>query len=367
MLKEASRKTLRGLLRTVGRVPFARRALHWLSVSSRGAGVAVLRARRVVPSSGAGKKHPDRKNGSAMTPLELERELKDAMGTLPFVHMSEAIEKLVSGDRLAASCAVLTFDESFAATAELALPVCRALGVPATFFVTTAHLDDGRTLWDEEVRGCVERLAPMPLAVPWIDRVLRTDTPKRRASAVRRLLLSLAALDEERLERRLEELFAKAAGRPPAAPLDRMLARAEVAALARDPLVTFGAHGHRHLPLAYASDRALEGELVGPRKILRDLAGDSFVDVMSFPFGRAPYVDDRCVQAARHAGYRAAFSAEPGIARPGAHLFRLPRLPIGPSASGVAAYELQGTFDAVDEIVMVASGERARVDESLQG
>ena len=367
MLREASRAALRGVLRQVGRVPLTRKALHWLSVSSRGAGVAVLRARRIVPGTARGKKHPDRRSGSAMTPHELERELASAMGTLRFVHMSEAIEALAGGDRLAKACAVLTFDESFATTAELALPVCRALGVPATLFVTTGHLDGKHTLWDEEVRACVERISPTPLAVSWIDRVLRTDTPKKRASATRRLLLSLAALDDARLQERLDELFARAGGRPATDPVDRMLTAPEVKALAKDPLVTFGAHGHRHLSLAYAPDASLDDELARPRDILRDIAGDSFLDVMSFPFGRAPYVDDRAVHAARHAGYRAAFTAEPGVARPGDHLFRLPRLPIGPSSSGVAAYELQGTFDAVDDIVLVASGDRARLDESLHG
>jgi peptidoglycan/xylan/chitin deacetylase (PgdA/CDA1 family) len=326
----------------------------------------VLRARRLVPDTDRGRAHPDRRAGSAMTPRELERELREAQGTLRFVHLGEAVEMLSRGERLPSSMAVLTFDESFAATAELALPVCRALGVPATFFVTTGHLDGKHTLWDEEVRTAIEHIAPQPLAVPWIDRVLRTDTAPRRNAAARRVLLSLAALDEERLVRRLEDLYARAGGRPAPEPLDRMLTAAEVAALAEDPLVTFGAHGHRHLSLASASDEALDEELALPRKVLHDVAGSAFVDVMSFPFGRAPYVDERAVHAARAAGYRAAFSAEPGVARPGDHLFRLPRLPIGPDTSGLAAYQLQGTFDAVDEIVLVASGDRARRD-LLQG
>lgn len=367
MLREASSAVLRGALRQVGRVPLTRKALHRLSVVSRGAGIAVLRARRMVPDTDKGRRHPDRRAGSAMTPGELERELRDTMATLRFVHLGEAVEALARGQRLEQGIAVLTFDESFAATVELALPICRALGVPVTVFVTTGHLEGERTLWDEEVRCAVDKLAPHPLAIPWIDRVLRTDSPARRQAAARRVLLSLASLDEMRLARRLEELFARTGGRPGVDPLDRMLTAAEVATLAKDPLVSFGAHGHRHISFASASDAALEEELVRPRALLRELAVDAFADVVSFPFGRPPYVDDRVVQAARRAGYRAAFSAEPGVARPGDHLFRLPRLPIGPGSSGVAAYELQGTFDALDELVLVASGERTRLDGILQG
>jgi peptidoglycan/xylan/chitin deacetylase (PgdA/CDA1 family) len=367
MLREAGRAVLRGAMRQVGRVPLTRRALHHLSVAGRGAGVAVLRCRRLVPDTAQGRAHPDRAAGSAMTPRELQRELVEAQETLAFVTAAEAVEMLARGKRLDRGVALLTFDESFAVTAELALPVCRALGVPFTVFVTTGHIDDGRTLWDEEVRAVVAACAPDPLAVPWIDRVLPTNTPSRRAASARRLLLSLASLDEEMLARRLDALFAKIGGRPAVPAFDRMLGRAELASLAAHPLVSIGAHGHHHLTLAHASDAALLDELERPRHVLRELCGNAFADVMSYAFGRAPYVDHRAIVAARKAGYRAAFTAEPGVARPGDHLLRLPRLPIGPKTSGVAAYELQGTLAAVDEIVMVATGERARIDATLQG
>jgi peptidoglycan/xylan/chitin deacetylase (PgdA/CDA1 family) len=366
MLKEVSRALLRGTIRQAGRLPLTRRALHAVSIFSRGAGVAFLRARRLVPDTEHGRAHPDRALGNAMTPQELDKELADVSRTLAFVHLREAIERLAAGDRLERGLAVLTFDESFAQTAELALPVCRARGVPFTVFVTTGHLDDGSTLWDEAVRSAVERIAPQPLAVPWIDRVLKTDSKKARASSVRRLLLSLASLDEERLARRLEELYART-GRPAVQPLDRMLSSAEVGALARDSLVSFGAHGHRHLSYASASDAALTEELALPKQKLLELCGASFTDTVSYPFGRPPYVDDRVIHAARAAGYRAALTAVPGVARPADHMFRLPRLPIGPKTSGMAAYELQGTLAAVDEIVLAASGDRERLDAALQG
>lgn len=372
MLRSASRALLRGAMRQVGRVPLTRKALHALSVASRGAGVAVLRVRRLLPDTSWGRRHPARALG-AITPAALRRELLDAQGTLRFVHLAEAVAILEAGERLEQGLAVLTFDESFATSVELALPVLRELGVPATVFVTTGFLDPGEpgllhaTLWDEAVRCAVEQHAPRPLAVPWIDRVLRTETAPKRRAATRRLLLSLAALDEERLERRLGELFQRTGGPPPCSALDRMIVRGELQTLCREPLLSFGAHGRRHLALANATAAALEDEMRTPRETLRQLCGASFADVVSYPFGRSPYVDDRAVTAARAAGYRAAFGAEPGVARPGDHLFRLPRLPIGPGSSGIAAYELQGTFDAVDEIVLVASGDRARLDASLQG
>ncbi len=367
MLKRASRAILQGAIKQVAKLPLTRRAMYGLSVAARGPAVVVFRARRLVPDTRLGKSHVDRARGSAMTPKELERTLVAASKALEFVHVGQALSALASGQRLRRGQALLTFDESFAATAELALPVCRRLGIPMLVFVTTGHLDGKTTLWDQEVATVLDTLAPVSLSVPWVDRVLRTDTRKARVAALRRLLVLLASLDEERLERRLAELREKVGGRPPVTALDRMLTKGELRALSSDPLVSFGAHGHRHLALSAASDAALREEMREPRQTLHEVCGKAFADVVSYPFGKPPYVDERAILAAQAAGYRAAFTAEPGIARPGDHLFRLPRLDLGPRMNGVVAHELQGMSEAIDELLLVATGEEARLDPAPEG
>jgi peptidoglycan/xylan/chitin deacetylase (PgdA/CDA1 family) len=360
VLREGFGFVLRGAMRQVGRVAPARQALHRLSVVSRGCAVAFLRVRRLVPDTARGAAHVDRRRGAALTPVELDRALQTAQKTLSFVHLGEALARLRRGTRLQQGLAVLTFDESFAATAELALPVCRARGVPATFFVTTGPLDaaEPETLWDSHVHAVVDQMGGRPVSTNFVDRPLPTTTPSERASSARRLLLSMTSLDEGELWRRLHELDALAGGRPQVPALDRMLHAEELRQLCRDPLVAVGAHGRTHVALASASDDALRDELEQPRERLRALCGGAFVDVVSYPFGRPPYVDDRVVRAARAAGYQAAFTALPGVVRPGDHLFQLPRLPLDRGASAVAAYELAGSLAAVDEMLLAAWGDR---------
>lgn len=368
MLRTGVSYLLRGALKGLGRVPPVRQGLHHLSVLGRGAGVAFLRCRRLVPDTARGRAHPDRLRGSATTAEELGEALEQAKRTLRFVHVGEALAALSRGERLKQGLGVLTFDESFASTMELALPVLRAHGVPATIFVTTGPLDDvGETLWDSQVHAVVQALSPKPVAVGFVDRVLPTDTPKARERTVHRLLLALASLDESELHRRLAALFALVGGRPPVPGLDRMLQAAELRRLCDEPLISVGAHGHAHLSLASASEAALQDELVRPRERLQALCGSAFADVVSYPFGRPPYVADHVVRAARAAGYRAGFTAIPGVARPGDHLFWLPRLAIDQKSTGVHAYELAGTLNAIDELLLVASGEQERVDEAPEG
>lgn len=367
MLKKASRALLKGWVRQVARMPLTRRGMHALSVATRGPAVAFLRCRRLVPDTAAGAQHADRFLGLAMTPAELEDALRDCQKTLRFVHMAEALSSLTRGRRMQEGAAVLTFDESFAASVELALPVLRRVGVPATFFVSTAHLDGTETLWDEEVSAILRALAPTPLSLSWVDRVLRTDSRASRAAATRRLLGLLASLDEPRLDQRLEELRSRAGGVVHVDALDRMLSAGELERVARDSLVAVGAHGHRHLAFAAQDDETLQRELERPRRILQELCGGAFVNVVSYPFGRPPYIDERVCVAARAAGYRAGFSAETGVGRPGSHLFRLPRLAMGPDIRALDAYELQGMTDAVDELLLVATGSEDRIATEMEG
>lgn len=367
MLKQASRAVLVSCIRQWARLPITRRAIHKVSVATRGPAIAFLRCRRLLPETSAGEAHADRFLKLSMTPAELEHALEDIQKTLRFVHMAEALSHLSRGRRMPEGAAVLTFDESFAATAELALPVLRRLGVPCTIFASTGHLDGTTTLWDEEVSAILEAMAPTPLSLSWVDLVLRTDTKSARAASTRRLLRLLASLDEERLDRKLDELRARTGGEIRLDPLDRMLTATELERLARDSLVSIGAHGHRHLAFASVGGEVRQRELERPRAILRDLAGSSFIDVVSYPFGRTPYIDDSVLAAARAAGYRAGFSAETGVARPGSHLFRLPRIGLGPGIRAMDAYELQGMSDAVDELLLVATGSEDRIATELEG
>jgi len=356
VLKQASKAVLVGALRQVSRLPMTRKAFHKVSEAARGPSIAFLRCRRVLPNTAQGNLHPDRLQRSALTPDELHKALSRAKKTLEFIHPGEALAALTRGSRLRQGAAVLTFDESFAATAELALPVLRDLKVPALFFVSTGHLDGKETLWDQAIHTLVDEVAPEPLSVPWVDRVLRTDSPTARARAVRRLLMLLIKLDEQRLVEKLMELHERAGHPHRFFALDRMLTSGEVEQLSTDPMVSIGAHGHLHLPFGSISDEALDTELIQPREKLRELCGAAFADVVSYPFGRLPHVGARAVARAREVGYRAGFTALPGVARPGDHLFTLPRLPMSPDHDSLESYELQGISDAVDEFLLVATG-----------
>jgi|SRR5215470_15913506 len=88
--------------------------------------------------------------------------------------------------------------------------------------------------------------------------------------------------------------------------------------------VTFHSHTCSHASLPGLDDRRLEHELEHSRAALAKLLGRP-VDYLAYPFG---HVDDRVAAAARRAGYRGAFSTQPGFNRREVDRFRIRRIDV---------------------------------------
>lgn len=347
MLKYASRVGLEVLLQQLAKVPLARRAMHEASLRTQGPSVVILRCHRLLPDDDEGRLHHHAHAGLSLTPRQLAEILGPIQQHLPFVHLAEALEVLAKKRHTRQTLAVLTFDESYQTSAELAAPLCAGLNIPACFFVTTHP----SSLWHDQIHCLLEDVAPHPVSLPWMDRVLRTySTPKRRESS-RRLLSHLARYSETQRKERLKELLALR-NEPLCLPKhDTMLTTKHIGTLRSNPYFSFASHGHRHLPLASLEPELLEEELAKPRQILKQCAGASYVDALSYPYGFSEHLSEEVAERAAALGYRAAFTAIKGVACPGDDLFNLPRLRLTWPANPLHTYELQELSRVIDEHV----------------
>jgi peptidoglycan/xylan/chitin deacetylase (PgdA/CDA1 family) len=96
-----------------------------------------------------------------------------------------------------------------------------------------------------------------------------------------------------------------------------------IRAMQRDG-VSFYSHTISHPSLPRVADTRLEEELGGSRRILSELL-EAEVAYLAYPYG---HLDERVEAAARAAGYRAAFSTQPGFNRRGVNPFRIRRLDV---------------------------------------
>lgn len=88
--------------------------------------------------------------------------------------------------------------------------------------------------------------------------------------------------------------------------------------------VSFHSHTRSHADLPTLNDAQLADQLSGSREALTALLGKE-VRYIAYPFG---HLDDRVEHAAREAGYRAAFSTQPGFNRRDANRFRIRRIDV---------------------------------------
>jgi peptidoglycan/xylan/chitin deacetylase (PgdA/CDA1 family) len=88
--------------------------------------------------------------------------------------------------------------------------------------------------------------------------------------------------------------------------------------------VSFQSHTCSHRSLPALDDDELVRELADSRAALQQLLGCP-VEYLAYPFGR---LDERVVVATRRAGYRAAFSTQPGFNRREVDRFRIRRIEV---------------------------------------
>ena len=95
---------------------------------------------------------------------------------------------------------------------------------------------------------------------------------------------------------------------------------------------SFHSHTRSHADLPTLDDAALADQLAGAREDLQTLLGKA-VDYVAYPYG---HYDERVLHAAQAAGYRAAFSVQPGFNRRNIDRFRLRRLDVFGTDSAAA-------------------------------
>ncbi|MHB1557680.1 MAG: polysaccharide deacetylase family protein [Isosphaeraceae bacterium] len=257
--------------------------------------------------------------------------------------LDEAIERLTSAEPWREPAVLVTFDDGYRDNFDIAAPILRKRGIPATFFLPTAFLEEPRLPWWDRVACILKQTRATRLDLP-----LRPDGEAKIADAAEPLTIDLKetpraeairAVIDAFLDGRIadESWFLGMLG-------DRAGVVVEPSAAARalfadwdqvrrltgpETGLSVGSHGHSHRRLAGLDDETQRAELTGSRRILEDRLGRP-VEALAYPYGWPGAFDDRTRSIAAEAGYRVAFASFEGINRPGStDPFAVRRLGVG--------------------------------------
>lgn len=222
----------------------------------------------------------------------------------------------------------VTFDDGYADNLHQALPILAEAGVPATFFICTGPVEAGGEFWSDELEHLVLGVGARPPRFVLHDHdrggAWPTSDAGERRALHDRLHRGMLALPPARREEWLDQLRYWAGTGRAGREDYRALTREEVRRLAASPLVTIGAHGVSHTPLALLPEEAQRREIADSKQVLEELTGRE-VTVFSYPFGGQRQYDAITRRLCRETGFRLAVSTFPGQAHRWTDPWQLPR------------------------------------------
>lgn len=251
------------------------------------------------------------------------------------VSLDDIADAVTLGRTLPERAVAVTFDDSFNDTFEVAFPVLRRHGIPATVFVSTGHVEDNEPFWFEITAHLMLRVPARaitfeqcPAGLPDGD-----DIAARRASiaTLHRLLKACGNQRRRELVDGWRERFAGVIDAR-ARELSRPVSRRQILEMAGNG-IAFGSHTVSHPNLALASADTIARELNDSRTYLEALLGRR-VRTLAYPFGTPDTYDERVMAAASGCGYELAVTYRQGVNWLGSLApFELRRIGISPGVT----------------------------------
>lgn len=291
-----------------------------------GAGV-ILTLHHIRPHA-AGRTDAFHPNGILeITPEFLEEVIRFAAANgFELVPLGEAVGRICRGGD-ASRFACFTIDDGYRDNLECALPVFRKFDCPFTVFVTSGIIDGDAELWWLALEEVVAGNDSVAVTLPGGHREFATATDAQKQDAYAEIYWHLRAAPEDGQRRTIAAMCARYGLDLKALCRREAMTWNEVRRLARDPLVTIGAHTVNHFALAKLEPNAAAAEMEEGRQRLADELG-IWPDFLSYPYGDAVSAGRREFDIAREVGFRAAVTTRKGMVfgEHRGHLHALPRV-----------------------------------------
>jgi peptidoglycan/xylan/chitin deacetylase (PgdA/CDA1 family) len=282
------------LLERIGVGPVARRIGLWK-------GILVLNYHRMGSPDGSGFA----RDLWSATAEDFDAHLRMLKRNFDVVSPADLLERPITRRRRI----LLTFDDGYRDSYEIALPILRRHGLPATFFIVPGFIDDPGVSWWDEICWMVDHAPVGILALPehgLVDIELTGPVSRNEASAL--LAHVYKGLAGGRTNDFLELLGDRTgAGRcPREMGADLWMSWDQVREL-RDEGMTIGGHSLTHPVLARLDHHAQSQEIEGCAQRLREELG-VHMEFFSYPVGLDDAYDLSTRELLEHAGVRLAFA-----------------------------------------------------------
>jgi len=208
-----------------------------------------------------------------------------------------------------------TFDDGYRDNLHYAYPVLKQHGVPFAIYVPTSFPDRLGELWWLALQAVVAGNDRICLAMDQ-DRHFDCRTTREKYDAFEAIYWWLRGLPtEQALRQAMHELCRRYRVDMTAFCADLCMTWDELAELARDPLVTIGAHTVNHVMLRKVTDGEARSEMKMSAMVIEAALGFR-PRHLAYPVGDASSAGPREFQVAREIGFETAVTTRPGLLFP---------------------------------------------------
>ena len=227
----------------------------------------------------------------------------------------DELVRALEGAKLPKNPIMVTFDDGYRSCHDVTLPILRAVGIRATFFVATGYINERKLYWWERIAICLSQARVASATIMYPKHLVIAPRDPKAQRTLTDLIKDTPGLD---LDRFLDELCA-AFGIEWTAELETthannlIMSWDQVRALSRAGM-DVESHTRWHRVLQTLDDDALASELAGSRADLETQLGRP-IRAVAYPVGRRIAHVTRIRDAVVAAGYRLGLTNASGATR----------------------------------------------------
>lgn len=256
-------------------------------------------------------------DGIQVSPDTFDRQLGFLRRHFNVVEPREFARRLQFGLGFDDATCLITFDDGWHDNLTNALPLLRKHALPAVIFLPTALIGSNDCFWQERLARLLHRLSHVQRRDPSSVAALvqRYDLKSvfqgsdvERKQRIHDFVRALKVLADDEIQAMMRAIAAAVGTDDADEHPDRFLQWDDVRAMARAG-VTFGSHAVSHRILTRLPNTEVMRELAESKRTIETHAGVA-VDLLAYPNGDS---NEAIADAAKSAGYLAAFTTQAGL------------------------------------------------------
>lgn len=249
------------------------------------------------------------------------------------ISLSTAVERLRNG-KIDRPTAVITFDDGLQNNYDVAFPILREAGLPATIFLTTGLVNTSDTVWFCRLNHALAETNKTSLQ--WDGYRFDLSGPGNKADAASAIKARLKQLAHPQLLAELLKIILELddnADRPieVGSPF-RMLSHEAIKEMADSGLIEFGAHTHSHAILSLLSPEEQRDEIERSVTAIHEMTRRP-CELFAYPNGRSQDYNTEAIEILEACEVRSSVTAMEGYNDGTSPLMELRRTGIGANMS----------------------------------